>query len=201
MKKLLTILLCSVLALSLIGVADAAGEQTITGEEYKAANNQPVSKYVTVSLNIDESFTVTIPADFHLNPSTSGDSYRHYTTVSAYITRIDANNYLTVTIYSGTANATGWYLSGTGGLQLLYGIKLDSDPNNHISGKTDPGLLKSESAVLSTNVIDSEVSKGMHFRLLDTLPPQSGTYTDTITFTVSMETSEQHPTLLTSGGP
>ena len=187
MKKVLTILLCAVLALSFVGVADAAGEQTITGADYSSTP----AKSVTVSLSIDESFTVTIPSNFHL--TNSGDGvYKHYDAVHVFISRIDANNYLTVSIDGGDySNETGWYLKN-GAVKLLFGIKLGPDDEyNHIGDETDSGLLKEESPIISTNECGRDISTGMHFKLLDNLPTQSGQYEAIITFKVSMETEQK----------
>lgn len=191
MKKVLTILLCAVLAISFVGIADAAGEQTITGVDYKQStavdpSNYP-SKDVEVTLSIDEAFTVTIPSDFHL--SNSGDGhYKHYATASVYITRIDPGSFLTLSIDGNQySNETGWYLTGAGGVELLFGIKLGNNPNTgHIDSATDPQLLQEKSPIISTNEKGHEISTGMHFKLLDALPTQSGDYKSTITFTVEM---------------
>lgn len=197
MKKVLTILLCAVLTLSFIGIADAAGEQTILGAEYVTNQGLPVPadtfREVTISLNIDEDFTVTIPADFSLHDSGNG-VYKHFDEVSVFVKKIDPNKYLTITINSDLlANESGWYLEHTENSdnKLLFGIKLGQNVDDqHISGTDDPGLIRYDSAVISTKTIGSTVTQGMHFRLLSAVPTQSGVYKNTIKFTVSMTATE-----------
>ena len=197
MKKVLTILLCAVLTLSLIGIADAAGEQTILGAEYVTNQESHLDTYrdVTVSLSIDEDFTVTIPADFSLHDSGNG-VYKHFDEVSVFIKKIDPNKYLTITIASADpslSNETGWYLKHTenSANKLLFGIKLGQNvEDDHISDTTDDGLIRYDSAVISTKTIGSTVTKGMHFKLLSDVPTQSGVYENKIRFTVSMTDTE-----------
>lgn len=198
MKKVLTILLCAVLAISFVGIADAAGEQTITGADYKQSTDNPkeASKNVMVTLSIDEEFTVTIPANFALT-NKGNNEYRHYESVSVYANRIDSNQFLTVSIegVDNCANESGWYLQGAEDVELLFGIKLGPDTTDyHIDGPTDPELLQTGSAVISTDKTGEEVKEGMHFKLLSALPSQSGEYHATIKFIVTMETSKQDPT-------
>ena len=194
MKKVLTILLCAVLAISFVGIADAAGEQTITGADYKQSTETPkeASKNVVVTLSIDEEFTVTIPANFALTNKGNND-YRHYDSVTVYANKLDAGNYLTVSIDGREySNESGWYLEGENDVELLFGIKLGTD-TEHITGSDDSRLLKEGSAVISTAQTGVPVEKGMHFKLLSDLPSQSGDYKAIIKFIVTMEPSEKGP--------
>lgn len=192
MKKLLTILLCSVLALSLVGVADAAGSQFITGEDYNDGNGD---REVTVSLVVDDSFSVEIPDSISLTKHTDG-IYRKSYDVETEITAIGHGKNLTVFISSGNYDTNSWHLKHeTDTNEVLdYGIKLGS----HITGADDSELLANNSAILSTSLPESEVT--VHFRLLSESIDRSGTYQDTITFTVEIRDDVVNPTYISGSG-
>ena len=164
MKKILSGVLCLAMMLSMGATAFAAEISTDGG-----------TQNTVVSYGMSEGFTVTIPTNFNID-----DSRKATANVSASNVMIAHGAILEVTIRGNDWDGS-WELidAAEASNQLTYTI-----------GTTEGGDdIVNNSVVLdvaSGEAYGSEVAETLYFTVVDTLT-KAGTYTDTLTFTVSVD--------------
>jgi hypothetical protein len=179
MKKFLSLTLAATMVLSL-GATALANDTTNT---YNNGSNSPA--YERDSKGLDEnqalatytlgkSYTVTIPDEINVGTETASATGM---TVKAENVVIGINDTLTVTVSS----TNGWAVN-------------DKDDNtNTLAYKLNDGtsdITQNDTTILSVAAGEnwnSETSKTLTATLTDT-PKKSGTYTDTLTFSVGVTT-------------
>ena len=136
----------------------------------KELNTNGDSEDVTVySGEISQSFMVTIPDVVTLKEKQAVEA-----TITATEVVIDKNKTITVTVTSENYNE-GWKIKDTvNDKTLTYSIK-----NN------DEEVIDGGTAVSFTHIGQKAYEENISFELLDK-PPYIGTYTDTLTFTVTV---------------
>jgi hypothetical protein len=164
-KKVITMALALTLALSMTGTAFAAGDLTSTNK----------TKDVTVDYEVEESYTVTLPAD--VTVTTEGVSG----TVSASDVRIADGNTLKVTVDSENYDSTNSsYVLSNSGSYVKYTI---NDGSNNL-GKGGE--------VLAVTSGTTKGSKELTFSTTEDnikAATKSGQHTDTLKFTVYVTAS------------
>ena len=167
MKKLVTLLLTAALAITAATTAFADHQ---IGPDANG-NPNPSSKQIDVTYKVDPSYTVKIPANITLNTTTPSKAKVEATGVT-----IPKNQKLKVTLNSDK----NFCVKTSEGAELKYNV---TKGNNSTT----------ETAVDNTNNTVLEVKSGsgsteLTFTLKENVV-YSGTYTDTVTFTVSLVTN------------
>lgn len=160
MKKLFLIAAMSVM-LGTVGTAFAAGEtQTITGEEGTTK----------ITYTKDSSYTIIIPGDFALSTTETKKQ------VSAEGVILNNGKELNVTISGANCAGGKWYVETT------------SDQYEYTITRGDArDTVWDDSIILAVEAGNTDtVETDLYFKLTDTVK-KAGTYTDTLTFTVSVE--------------
>lgn len=175
MKKVFTILLGMILVISMVGCVCAA-DTTIT------QGDGPQSGDTLVSHTVAQGYSVTIPARIDI------DSYG---TISATITNIAPNHQLNIKITDGTYDSSSevWKLTHT-----QYNDKtLDYYISDEASAPNDnKSPFKLGDTVLSILATDKDAKTlNIYCGLITTAGTSTyeGTYTDSLTFTVSIDPS------------
>jgi hypothetical protein len=165
MKKTLSLGLALVLALSMAVPAFAA-DITVDG-----GSGETVVTYGT-----SQGFTVTIPADFAIDTATKKATAK----VSAENVLIPYGKVLNVRV-SGHDYTDKWELIDTAEAtnKLTYTIGTSEGASDIVNHSVVLGVASGEA-------YGSEVAKSLYFQVTDTLT-KAGTYTDTLTFTVSVD--------------
>lgn len=128
-----------------------------------------------VALDLDEYYEITIPADVTLSQD---ESWKHSENLSAAKVRLDDGNELNVKLTNGSA---GEFKLKNGANELTYAVKKGTAPVTNgqevltVASGTDTG-----SAALEFSVEESAVNAAT----------VSGKYSDTITFTASIDAAE-----------
>lgn len=176
MKKVFTILLGMFLVISMVGCVCAVD---ITPE-----SNSKVGT-TTVSYNVAETYTVTIPDSIVLG----SDTGQEYGTIYATITKIAPDHLLNITITGDSYDGTNdiWYLTHNDGEDKL-GYYIEK--GGHVSSTTGGSPVDYGNVVLSvpaTQKLKQEIQ--IHCRLVTDVATitHSGTYSDQLKFTVSIE--------------
>ena len=168
MKKILSSILCFAMVVSMSVTAFAADISTDGG-----------SQNVLVTYGVGQSFTVTIPSDIEIDSFGSSTNY-----VSAENVMIPHGSTLNVTMESAKADGFDWYLTDlTNNDNTLAYRVVASDANGD---ETDIG---NGDVVLSVpSGFDDMVETALYFELVDEAT-KAGTYQDTLTFTVSVDSA------------
>lgn len=196
MKKVFMIMIAAVLLLSLAGVVSA-----------DEINNISVKNNVTttVKLDLDNEYTVTIPAEISLSDNDRSGLYRGYALITASITLLEAGSNLTVNV-TNTDGANidspyNWTLHNNTNT-LVYHMKVadGDDDGDHIS-TTDADIAArtpeigemddSRKYMVYENEEIIRLNKGsqtvyLHMRVYDK-PDNTGQYTDTLKFIVDIK--------------
>lgn len=168
MKKLLTCVLALALVLSLSVTAFAA-----EGSNTSVPNNK-----TTITYEVAPAYTVTIPASVTL-----GDSV----TVAASGVKVAKNSQVVVKLTGTSETDNAFKVKTTEGAALTYTVKKDENDTINVND-----------AVLTVNPENATDGNGasgsttLSFALNDTIQ-YAGTYTGTVTFTVSVETVPAGP--------
>lgn len=177
MKKILSCVLCLAMMLSMGTVAFAETSLTTDGGSHD----------VTVTYGMDEGFTVTIPTNFTIDESKKATA-----DVSASNVMIAYGKVLEVAISGDDYATTGsWELVDEAETEnmLTYTIGTTEGGNEITNGSI---VLDVESG----EAYGSTVTETMYFTVVDELA-KAGTYTDTLTFTVSVEDAGVEMAILT----
>ena len=171
MKRIITFT-----ALCLLVIMSAFGVYAETDGEMEIFHNHSNSASSTVVYGIDEAYTVTIPPDVELDleePQTE--------TVSLTGVYMPLAKSLSMTVESSNYNDT----------KSLWQVVLDTDSDVKIpySIKKGGNAVASEAVILTCDGGTNEVSADLVFTVEEP-PVQSGTYLDTLTFTVSINVIE-----------
>ena len=164
MKKLLTIMLALVIVLPLSVTAFAAEGDNTFGPSDSTGKN------ITVTFNVDPTYTVTIPATVTLAKAADG-SYKQDATITATDVRLEEGKTIVVTLASDFKLTTG--ASGAT-YELPYTVTVGDDTTAIATGDTV--------ATFTTNT--NEQTNTLHFAAGN--PTYAGDYSDTVTFTISV---------------
>ena len=197
MKKLLLVLLAAILTFSIVGVVSAdSGEQFVNQETIGElpGDETSVERSTKITLALEESYQVTIPADFDFNDNAG--VYTATTSVTAVVHLLSKGDVLTVTM-RGTNNPTTSYDSTRSkaftleteaddvtNKQLAYAVKRSNLDTDTISSSDQSGWYASGANIISVSDHGTHVAY-LHFLLLDQ-PKDTVTYTDTLVFTVDV---------------
>ena len=211
MKKVFTVLLSAVLILSMISVVSAAGTtQAISLEDLTETNTEGEktdSFDATVSLTLNELFTVTLPASFELTLNDAKNAYTDKQPLSIDVTRLDKGHNIDITVSSPNFGRESiddeetWtlvqkdvsvgeaallpYKMGIGGEDVHIG-----DTNNDPITMTEYGG-SFIAAVVKENVASD--ATGDYIHVMMSVPGSnlidSAVYEDTLTFTVTVDTT------------
>lgn len=168
MKKLLGIALTLALALSLSVTAFATDGLNTFGPEDTAG------KDTTVTYDLSAAYTVTIPAKVELSKDSSGSTvtYAQVATISAKSVRLEEGQTIKVTL---TGDFELSATTGSGDYAWPYTVKVGTDDTAIKSGDTV--------ATFSTKTEDQ--TETLYFSAAE--PTYAGSYSDTVTFTVSID--------------
>lgn len=162
MKKILAFALALVMALSLSASAFAVDINQDATQKYGETN---------VTFNVDPTYTVTIPATVTLAKAADGN-YKQDAAVSATDVRLEEGKTIKVTLEGDFKLVTG----ATGATyELPYTVTVDDDATPIASGAT----------VATFTTTTAEQSSTLHFAAEN--PTYAGNYSDTVTFTISVE--------------
>ena len=166
MKKLLAIAIALALVLSL-SVTAMADDNVFSPEETLPA------KDTEVTFSVAPTYTVTIPAKIELTPNTvdGTTTYKQDASISATNVRLEAGYGLNVTLL-----ASDFQLTTTDGTTLNYEVT--------VGNNTDP-ITDNDDTIVATFITQTDAqSVTLHFSADD--PTYAGTYTGTVTFTLSV---------------
>lgn len=164
MKKLLTLLLTAALATTAATTAFAADNTISAGTDGKPSPT--AAPQMNVTYTVQPSYTVTIPASVTLGQSA---------TVSAGSVKINKNQNLIVRL-TGTSGNNNAFTVTANDEELAYAVK---------KGTTDIAV-GGEVLKVNTDTSTDKLSAELSFVALDSAK-YAGTYTGTVTFTVSVE--------------
>lgn len=161
MKKLFE----AILALCLL----AAFSVTAFASSAPANENE---KTTTVTFNVDPTYTVTIPGTIELKKDTESGKYQGKAEIYAENVRLLEGKQIKVTVSGDFALSTG---AKGAEYKLPYTVKVDASDTAITSG-----------AIVATFItMTDKQSVKLHFEADN--PTYAGTYTDTVTFTISVE--------------
>lgn len=169
MKKIITFVLSMTAALSLSLTAFAAAESdpaNTFGPDDKAG------KETTVNFSVAPTYTVTIPAKVTLAKDASDGNYRQDAVIKAENVRLLENKKVKVTLAGDFRLTTGE--NGTS-YELPYTVKV-GDSNTAI---------QTGDIVATFGTSTTDQTSTLHFAADN--PTYAGEYTDTVTFTISVE--------------
>lgn len=202
MKKVLMILLSAILVLSMAGVVSAVDATTQSFTQVDLNGGLSGSKTANVTLTLKELFTVTLPAEFILEPASDGLSYYTKGSLKVDIIRLDQGHTLSISVDSVNydSNSNFWNLvlmresvNGVlekveGGAKLPYSMGFGSE-NSHVGddGNTPINKANGDAYIISETNVDV-MDKFIHVKMAT---PSSGTinsavYQDQLTFTVTV---------------
>lgn len=199
MKKVFTILITFLLALSLIGVASAADDSVVLSDDYVAPGGyDKVSEdgsTVDVHYTVSEDCIVIIPSDVGFTEGV----YHIHDNVTVIKSHINNGKYLNVYVKSANAWHMNLLLSTAGGNvqyddenYIDYLMRYDSDKNGVVE-PSDSSLQNSNGAgphgILSLQSGVETYRFAVGFDMTDAEFSKSGKYMDKLTFTISVEDS------------
>ena len=189
MKKVLMVLLGAMLVLSMAGMVSA---DTDVGVENLTSNQHIVEVSVTVGL--EQSFTVTIPDSINLNDDVTPGTYSGYDTLSATVHLLNPNTKLVVRISSDNVDnhqygqSNYWILKDSANHELQYIIASTSGAEDHVNEQANGNWVYEGMEVISLTG-PTTVTKHLHFKVksgqFSEVP--TGDYSDLLKFTVSLE--------------
>jgi hypothetical protein len=192
-KKMKSRILATALALTMVlgstcTVFAASNAQTV---DQTATSEEAKSKTVEVKYTVAKTYEVTIPADVVL---TSSANYTETKELKADKVLIGENDTLKVTMKSSNASAGSFYLSNgsTKKSTIKYDITVGTD-DSALSANTDGNEVLSVTPD-TDNTGAASKTVNLKFATSSTeveKAAQSGDYTDTLTFTVSVATTNQ----------
>lgn len=190
MKKILMLLLGTMLVLSMAGVVSAESDPVTFNETHFPAGTDRQTAQVTVTLTLLESYEVTIPANVALEEHSDNG-----------IPMYSGNNWLNATVHlmkPGTGlvvNITGdyadgqnlkklWNLTSESGDVAQYIIGYSTSPSDHIDIGSNTQI-SDGSQVIGIADAGKKAELCMHYKLVTPLSQlTTETYTDTLTFSV-----------------
>lgn len=171
MKKLLTIMLALVMALSL-SVTALAADNTFSPSDNAA-------KSTTVTFGVAPTYTVTIPATVELEKKTAADetvTYEKDLTVSAENVRLLEGKQIQVTLTSDFT-LTNDTQNGGAATNLSYTVTVGDSATPIVT----------DGVVATFGTSTTEQTSVLHFAAAN--PTYAGDYSDTVTFTISVVNS------------
>ena len=190
MKKVLMILLSTMLVLSMVGMVSAATQVSVG--DLDVDSSKEVTVKVTVGL--EQSFTVTIPGDINLNDDAIPGTYTGYDTLSATVHLLNPNTKLVVSISSDnveghiSGQSNYWKLKSDGGdKEVLYIIASTTGEGDHINENANANWVYEHQPVI-TLTGPASVTKHLHFKIKDGQfgTVSTGDYSDTLKFKVEL---------------
>lgn len=199
MKKILMLLLGAMLVLSMAGgvAAAVAGEQTPAINQDSLDSDGKANQYTTVTLALEQSFEVTLPANFDMTDDDNDGIYTGLAWVNATVHLLEYGKKLTVNATSENLDETGtvhqlggsnnvWKLQlGNERTYLEYVIRIGNAGDHIDLGATNTWYMSGQNIISRTSAGSDSVA--MHFKLKSDIGTATvGTYTDTLTFTVAI---------------
>lgn len=207
MKKLLMILLGAMLVLSMASTVVATNNiQEIKEDQFDPTEPgifSASSEAVEVSLSLEQSFNIQIPADFSFSKDTSQQNLGHVAqaSVKADVYLLNPNKILVVYVDSDSyddgqdSSTRYWTLTGRDNpsKKLNYIIKTTLGEFDHVDYNADnqeTEWLTPDTPVLISDTQDGiadHITQYLHFRLKEGQELAVDTYTDDLIFTVKIE--------------
>ena len=191
-KNVFMILLVAMLIVSMIGMASAAeataSPTQITETSLSGSDGTGSAIHSTkVTLALEQSFTVTLPADFTLTDDEQMGVYTGLATVIADVHLLNTGNQLTISISSDQTDGVGkyWKLVDGSNHELRYVIKDTSDKEDHIDLASNADWLAEDENFISISAPTTQ-TRYLHFKVADPVTAVT-TYTDQLTFTVKVD--------------
>lgn len=163
MKKILTFILTLVMVLSMSVTAFAADNTFTPGDT--------ANKDTTVTFSVDPTYTVTIPATITLAKDAATGNYKQDAAITAADVRLLEGKTIKVTLTSDFQLDT----AASAAYKLPYTVKVGDSDTAITTGATVATFDTSTTAQSST----------LHFAADN--PTYAGNYSDTVTFTISVE--------------
>ena len=189
-KVFMNLLVITVLILSM---SVAVSSTTMTEADIKDASANQTTASVT--LTVTDSYTLTLPVAFQFTFNSSVNNYTATGQFSAALTNFPVGKVLNVTVSGNTTqhNSYLWNLTQKNGEEIVayayYYVSNVTTAGDHITDAditSKTGLVKSGDSVLRTNETIPAGTKVMHVRTA-AIPYNSGTYSETLKFKVSIE--------------
>lgn len=184
MKKLFIILLAALLIVSMSGFA-VAGE--LTGKDVAKGNDNMTSQ---VTLDLDNTYTVTLPDTFTFGKLDSETYYHTKGLVEVEITVFNASELLVINVTS-TKYDNNWTLTDPVTAKTLpYYMKVGGtndhvvNPDNDNFAADKENFIKNEGTIIKTNVTDT--TKYIHLKIPEKVT-ETGKYSDQLKFTISIQ--------------
>ena len=185
MKNVLMILISLAVVFAMAGAAGAAGENEVEVNQ----ESQDQSKDILVTYTMNEGYIVTIPAGVALSMANNAYVANGSEEISADKVRINAGKVLTVKISGDdyVSDDNKWVLKETG---------QGSSGNLTYTIKNDQGNELENGAVVLSVLAGRGWDRGSFTQVSETLSFEteevtiSGSFEDTLTFTVSVESSQ-----------
>lgn len=193
------LLLGAMLVLSMAGgvAAAVAGEQPSVINQDSLNSDGTASQPTTVTLALEQSFEVTLPANFDMTDDDNDGSYTGLAWVNATVHLLEYGKKLTVNATSANLEETNtvhqlggsnnvWKLQlGNEETYLDYVIRIGNAGDHIDLGATNTWYMSGQNIISRTNAGSDSVA--MHFKLKSDIGTATvGTYTDTLTFTVAI---------------
>ena len=190
MKKILMLLLGTMLVLSMAGVV-SAGSDPVTFDQDDFASVDTQTANIEVKLVLEEAYEVTIPADIELTEQKDGDvlMYSGYNWLNAtvHLMKPDEGLYINITSDNFEDNAVSeeWTLgSTTSDSEAKYIIGYTTSPTVHIQ-EGSLTLISEKEQVIGIKEAGKKAELCMHYKLITPVHElETETYTDTLTFGV-----------------
>lgn len=190
MKKILMLLLGTMLVLSMAGVVSAAPNPvTFDQDDFASVDTQTAN--IEVKLVLEEAYDVTIPADVVLTEHREGDvlMYSGYNWLNAtvHLMKPSMGLYINITSDNVENNAISeeWTLaSTTSNSEAKYIIGYTTSPTVHINENSITRISENEQ-VIGIKQAGKKAELCMHYKLITPVSTLSTeTYIDTLTFGV-----------------
>lgn len=190
MKKILMLLLGTMLVLSMAGVV-SAGPNPVTFDQDDFASVDTQTANIEVKLVLEEAYEVTIPADILLTEQKDGEvlMYSGYNWLNAtvHLMKPSEGLYINITSDNVENNAVSeeWTLeSTTSDSEAKYIIGYTTSPTVHIQ-EGSLTLISENEQVIGISQAGKKAELCMHYKLITPVSSLSTeTYTDTLTFGV-----------------
>ena len=189
MKKILMLLLGTMLVLSMAGVV-SAGSDPVTFDQDDFASVDTHTANIEVKLVLEEAYEVTIPADIVLTEHRDGDvlMYSGFNWLNATVHLMNPGEGLVVNITSDqVVHVPGsvskrWILETSDDDQAEYIIGYTTSPSEHIEESN--GITENDQ-VIAIKDAGKKAELCMHYKLVTPVHElETETYTDTLTFGV-----------------
>lgn len=185
MKKLFTILLAALLIVSMSGFA-VAGE--LTGKDVADGKDNMTSQ---VTLDLDNTYTVTLPDTFIFGKLDSETYYHTKGLIEVEITVFNASELLFINVTSNNYTNNNWTLKDENGVKSLpYYMKVGGtndhvvNPDNDKFANDKDNFIYYDGTIIKTNVTDT--TKYIHLKIPE-IVTETGKYSDKLKFTISIK--------------